>query len=151
MSRFLKQQQKCARNVFIFYCDSLIWNQKNWYFTNQGGQTHSNYYTIHHPQLRIKSAKITFCAYFCRGWGNPLICYVIDTRYDIQDVWEHTFVFAKLSSSQVQVQSNWELRLVLISVWHHPPGQVYLSRLRSWNLVWKLYWINLGLQNLTSY
>ena len=40
---------------------------------------------------------------------------------------------AKLSSSwQVQYQSNWELRLVLISVWHppgppHPSGQVYFS------------------------
>ena len=43
-----------------------------------------------------------------------------------------TFHFAKLSSSwQVQYQSDWELRLVLISVWHHPthpPGQVYLSQ-----------------------
>ena len=34
-------------------------------------------------------------------------------------------IVAKLSSSwQVQYQSNWELRLVLISVWHPPhPGK----------------------------
>ena len=51
---------------------------------------------------------------------------------------------AKLSSTwQVQYQSNWELRIALISVWHpptQPPAQVFLS----WNLVWKWYSTKLG-------
>ena len=57
--------------------------------------------------------------------------------------------FAKLRSSwQVQYQSNWELKLVLILVWHPPTPphpirasifEPFLDYIRGWNLIWKLY------------
>ena len=81
---------------------------------------------MNNPLLSIFSPTITSPAWnlswqvIIPHWGDNR--WYSNTIIHTHSIFSFTsWYIAKLSSSQVQVQSNWELRLVLISLWHHPP------------------------------